>query len=434
MKRTVLKNGQIVLLDQKRVLKGNIVFNDSGCIEYVGTNPVVLDEHTQVIDCQNKYIFPGLINAHAHLFASGKPLNLQIPAFVTRIGYMMLKTSVGNALLRKIMHQNAQTQLQSGVTTLRSVGEFFYQDVRLRDWYESGESLGPTLQVSGFFLTTTEGHGAPYLALEGDSPWEGRKNVRKNLRQGIDWIKICVTGGVTDALRIGEAGALQLTEEEIEAICEEAHKVGRMVAAHVESTEGVRIAFRAGVDSIEHGAVMDEEIIELYKKNPKSYRGYTTLVPTFQAAAPFALLKKEETQVSDIVYENGKIVYEAMLASFHEAVGQGIALGAGNDASMSFVTHYDFWRELDHFVRYGGITPAQALEIATLGNAKLLGIDTDYGSIEAGKKADLLVLSENPLENVRHLNTIEQVYKHGQLVEKKTVKRYPEIDRLLDQY
>lgn len=179
---------------------------------------------------------------------------------------------------------------------------------------------------------------------------------------------------------------------------------------------------------------MDEEIIELYKNNPKATRGYTTLVPTFQAAAPFALLKKEETQVSDMVYENGKLVYEAMLESFHQAVRHGITLGAGNDASMSFVTHYDFWRELDHFVRYGGIAPGRALEIATIGNAKLLGIEEDYGTIEVGKKADLLVLTENPLQNVRHLTSIEQVYKHGQLVEKKDIKRHPEIDDLLDQY
>lgn len=220
MKRTILKNAQIILLDQKRMMKGSVVFNAAGQIESVGPDPVTLDEETQVIDCQNKYIIPGLINAHAHLFSSGKPLNVQMPAFLTRTGYKLLQTSAGKALLRKIMHNNAQTQLQSGVTTLRSVGEFFYQDVRLRDWYEKGEALGPTLQVSGFFLTTTDGHGAPYLALEGDSPWEGRKNVRKNLRQGIDWIKICVTGGVTDALRIGEAGALQLTQEEVEAICE----------------------------------------------------------------------------------------------------------------------------------------------------------------------------------------------------------------------
>lgn len=434
MGKKVLKNCRVLNFDIEEPTNANILINETGRIEAITNQPIRMEEAIEVIDCRNKFVMAGIINAHAHLFSSGKPLGIELPDYFKNLGYRILKTKFGKKILLQRMHTNAQTQLQSGVTTIRSVGEFFYQDVKLRDMYQKKRRIGPTLQVSGFFLTVTDGHGAPYLALEGDSPWEVRKNVRKNLKQGVDWIKICVTGGLTDAARVGEAGALQLTEEEVCAICEEAHKVGRMVAAHVESTEGVRIALKAGVDSIEHGAPMDEEIVQLYKNNPNAFRGYTTLIPTFQAAAPIALLKKEETQVSDMIYENGKLVYEAMLESFHQAIRHEIPLGAGNDASMTFVTHYDFWRELDHLVRYGGITSKEALRIVTIGNAKLLGIEEDYGSVEVGKIADLLVLTENPLQNVQYLKSIEQIYKHGQLIEKKEIRRHSEMDRLLDQY
>ncbi|MGM9903015.1 hypothetical protein A5844_001703 [Enterococcus sp. 10A9_DIV0425] len=434
MKKIVLKNCRVLNFNQATPYLADIVIDRNGRIEKIIEGRTKISGNYEVIDCHNHYVMPGLINAHSHLFASGKPFKGNLSPSLKNVGYRLLQTKLGHTALRMVMHKNAQTQLQSGITTIRSLGEFFYQDVQLRDTYLSKKKIGPTLQVAGFFLSITDGHGAPYLALESDSPWEGRQNVRKNLKQNVDWIKICVTGGVTDAVRIGEAGSLQFTEEEITAICEEAHKVGRMVSAHVESTEGVRIALRAGVDSIEHGSPMDEEIIELYKNNPKSYRGYTTLVPTFQAAAPFALLEQEKTGVSTVTLENGKIVYEGMLESLHQAIEHGISIGSGNDASMSFVTHYDYWRELDHFVRYGGMTTRQALEIGTIGNAKLLGIEEEYGSIEVGKMADLIVLSENPLKEMRALTSVEMVFKEGQLVKKKEVKKYPKIDQLLNSY
>ncbi|MGR9594464.1 amidohydrolase family protein [Bacillus thuringiensis] len=207
------------------------------------------------------------------------------------------------------MKKNALVALKSGVTTMRSVGEFFYQDVKLRDNIQAEKVIGPDLLVSGFFISATGDHGAPYLALETDGPWDGVKNVRKNVRQGVGLIKICVTGGVTDAKTIGEAGRIQLTEEEVLAICKEAHKIGMMVAAHVESTEGVRIDLKGGVDTIEHGAQMDDEIISLYKQNPNALRGYTSLIPAFQAAYPYALLDRSKTNINDVLFENAKTCF-----------------------------------------------------------------------------------------------------------------------------
>ncbi|WCM63840.1 amidohydrolase family protein [Paenibacillus polymyxa] len=240
--------------------------------------------------------------------------------------------------------------------------------------------------MSGYFLSVTGGHGAPYLALIGDSPWEARRNVRINVKNGVDLIKICVTGGVTDATMIGEAGRLQMTEEEVAAICEEAHKIGMRVAAHVESTEGVRIALKGGVDTIEHGAEMDEEIISLYKNNPRALNGYTALIPTMQAAYPTAKLDTSLTKVNETVKENSRLVYDSMLKGLRQVVEHHIKIGVGTDAAMSYVTHYDIWRELDHFMRQTKLSASQVIERVTKSNAEILGIDHLTGSIDIGNR------------------------------------------------
>lgn len=430
-----LTNVQILDVETGNTHLGAIDSDESGKIVQIHAGLPEKDPHIEGIDGGGAFVLPGLINAHAHLFAAGTIRKQRtIPKAVLNGAYRFLQTALGKRFLRRQMHQYAQTELASGVTTIRSVGEFFYQDVWLREAIAKGRLVGPRLVVSGFFLSVTDGHGAPYLALESDSPSEGRRNVRKNQKQGVDWIKICVTGGVTDAKRLGEAGALQLTEEEIRAICEEAHKNQTAVCAHVESTEGVRLALRAGVDSIEHGAPMDEEIKELYQKNPESLHGYSTLVPTFQAAAPFARLPQAVSGVNEIVYQNGQMVYEGMVESYRQALAEGIRIGVGNDASMTFVTHYDFWRELEHHVQLGEQTPLQVLRRATLGNAELLGMDQQIGRLAVGYQADYLLVQSDPRQSLRALQEVAAVYLAGKRVAQTKINRFPELDRLLDQF
>lgn len=414
-------------------LISTILVNEKGrIIDVLSENSGDLSGYT-IKDARQAYVIPGLINAHAHLFASGAPSTKKYPIPLINSAYRLLNTSLGLAILRKIMKKHALIELQSGVTTIRSVGEFFYQDVRLRDRFTEEANSWPDLLTSGFFLSTTGGHGAPYLALETDSPWEGRKNVRKNVRQGVDWIKICVTGGVTDARRIGEAGALQLTEPEIAAICDEAHKNKMMVAAHVQSTEGVRIALKAGVDTIEHGAPMDDEIIALFKNNPQALRGYSALMPTFQAAAPFAVIDKETLGLNPVTVENGRLVYEGMLEGLQQAIAHHITWGVGNDASMTFVPHYDFWRELAITAAAAGLAPKEMIQRATAGNAAILGIDHEVGTIAPDKKANFILLEKNPHEDLRALTKLQAVVKEGQLVKGKPIKRFTELDQLMDQ-
>ncbi|HDR6820379.1 metal-dependent hydrolase family protein [Bacillus thuringiensis] len=434
-KRMALLNCTIINGDMNREIEKDMVIlvNNQGIIEKIeNRHNIIIPKEYEQIDLKHQFVMPGLINAHAHLFSDGSPTGLSFSEEVLNFGIKLLDTKLGKKLIYNRIKKNALVSFQSGITTLRSVGEFFYQDVKLRDDILNEKLIGPDLLVSGFFISATGGHGAPYLALETDGPWEGVKNVRKNVRQGVDLIKICVTGGVTDAKTIGEAGRIQLTEEEVYAICKEAHKIGMMVAAHVESTEGVRIALKGGVDTIEHGATMDEEIISLYKQNPNALRGYTSLIPTFQAAYPYTLLDRNITNINNVLFENAKIVYTDMMISFQQAIDNDISVGVGNDAAMAYVSHYDLWRELDHMIRFGGINEKKAIHLVTKSNSEILGISKKVGTIDVGKKANLLVLPNNPIQNIKNLSKISLVIKNGILFEDLNIKKNEKLDNTLD--
>ncbi|MCW3791651.1 amidohydrolase family protein [Paenibacillus sp. LS1] len=431
-----LKNVNLIHGDLNRDLQKNmtILVNEQGLIQDIGKdNELLIPSHYTTIDLSGKYVMPGLINAHVHLFADGKPFSLSVSEGLLQFAYdRILNTKFGRNVLKKRMKRNALTALHSGVTTMRSVGEFFYTDVQLRDEINNGDFVGPNLLVSGFFLSITGGHGAPFLALVGDSPWEARKNVRINVKHGVDLIKICVTGGVTDAKMVGEAGRLQMTVEEVAAICDEAHKIGLRVAAHVESTEGVRVALQGGVDTIEHGSEMDDEIIHLYKNNPNALNGYTALIPTLQAAYPSASLDTSVTKVSATVKENSRLVYDSMLKGVKQAIENDITIGIGTDAAMPYVTHYDMWREMDHYMRQANLNNKQVIDMVTRTNAKILGVDDVTGTVDIGKHADLIIIEQNPLEHIEALSDISMVMVKGNLIQTPSVTRIKEVDDVLN--
>lgn len=431
-----LKNCHLIHGDLNRDLEKNmtVLVNEQGLFQGIGKScELVIPSHYEVIDLSGKYVMPGLINAHVHLFADGKPFSLSVSEGMLKFAYdRILNTKFGKNVLKKRMKRNALTALHAGVTTMRSVGEFFYTDVKLRDEINNGEFVGPNLLVSGFFLSVTGGHGAPFLALVGDSPWEARRNVRINVKNGVDLIKICVTGGVTDAKMVGEAGRLQMTVEEVAAICEEAHKIGLRVAAHVESTEGVRVALKGGVDTIEHGSEMDDEIISLFKNNPNALNGYTALIPTFLAAYPSALLDTSVTKVSATVKENARLVYTSMLKGAKQAIDNGITIGLGTDAAMSYVTHYDMWREMDYYIKQTDLSNKQLIDMVTRMNAKILGIEDVTGTVDIGKQADLIVLDQSPLENIEALSDVRMVMVKGNLIQTPSVTRIQQVDDVLN--
>ncbi len=385
----------------------------------------------ECIDLKGKYIIPGLINAHIHLPLSGNKSKATAAGDAQNLLLKLINTKIGRSVVLNMMKHNAFTELNSGVTTCRSLGDLFYQDIKLRDMIKNGKIIGPRLLVAGPIITPTGGHGEA-LGINADSPWEFRKVVRKNIKQQVDVIKIANTGGVADARKIGEAGRPTMTLEEISAACDEAHKAGLMVSSHSESKEGVKLALKAGVDTIEHGASLDDEMIDLFLHNPNSLRGYSCLIPTVQPAIAIAKIDSSMTYMTDINIANAKFVNNEIVKGIQIATKEGIKVGLGTDASMPFVTHYNTWRELEFEIKSAGLTTIQALTNATRVNAEILGIDDCTGTLEKGKSSDLIVLNSNPLKDIRTLSNISMVMIGDHFIRKPQVKRFPEVDAALD--
>lgn len=377
----------------------------------------------QTFDMKQHYVLPGLINAHSHLFGSGKPMKALSNSKAQERLFAIIQNKLGYKILRHMVLAHAQEALHSGVTTIRAVGDFFYTDLDVRDAIAQNKCVGPRILASGPAITVTGGHGAGSFANVEDSPWEARKYVRENIHHQADLIKICVTGGVTDTKEVGRAGLLKMTGEEISAICEEAHKLGCLVAAHAESKEGVKQALLSGVDTIEHGSDLDDEMISLFLNNPRSLRGFSALVPTLYAAIPIVYFDPKITFMNPVNVANGRIVLDGMIEGIKKAKEAGVLTGLGTDASLSFVTHYNTWRELEFEMKLAGLTSREVLKNATIQNAKILGIEQMTGSIEVGKSADIIAVHKNPLKDIRALKEVSFV------MQKETILTHPKVDK-----
>ena len=266
------------------------------------------------------------------------------------------------------------------------------------------------------------------LAYEATSAAQAAEDVRKIAQGKPDLIKLMITGGVLDAKKKGEPGELKMPPEYVRAACGEAHRLGLPVAAHVESPEGVRVALENGVDSIEHGAQPSDEMITLFKQR-KAFQ-----ISTISPALPYALFDRSISHATYEQQENGKIVFDGIVALAKANLAAGVPVGLGTDVGCPYITHYDMWRELHYFVKYCGVTPAFALYSATKLNARLAGIGDLTGSIEADKQADLIVCSDNPLQNLSALRELDMVVKGGYRIDKPQIKKMDEVERELDKF
>ena len=322
----------------------------------------------------------------------------------------------------------AKTQLMSGVTTIRTMGGVLDVDSQIRDRIDQGKITGPRILAADMAVSVEGGHMVHSLAYAAHSEDEARSLVRKILKGRPDVIKLMITGGVLDAKAKGEPGELKMPAEYVKAACDEAHRAGLKVAAHVESTEGVRCALKNGVDTIEHGAVPDQEIIELFKE-----RG-ACQIATISPALPFALFDRSISGVSEVAQYNGKIVFDGIIECARTCLENGIPVGLGTDTGCPYITHYDMWRELNYYHKYCGVSRAFALYTATKLNARLAGIGDVTGSIEEGKCADFVVTRENPLEDLQALRNIDMVVARGHIIRRPKVKKMPEVERQLDKF
>ena len=302
--------------------------------------------------------------------------------------------------------------------------------VDVRDAINAGKHPGPRLVTSGVGVTVPGGHGAGLFAHVASTPEEARAIVRDCFSHKCDLVKLFVTGGVFDAEVEGEPGVLRMSPEVAQAACDEARKLGLRTAAHIESAEGVRVGLEAGVDTIEHGAPLDDELIALFKRNGAGRA--SSLTCTVSPALPFVELDPAKTHSTEVQKVNGRIVFEGIVQAAKQALAAGIPVGLGTDSSCPYITQYDMWREVVYFERIVGASRQMALHTATLGNARILGLGDETGSVEAGKAADLIVLDRNPLENLEALRDVRMVMARGVLDEHPRVKRLAELDAELD--
>lgn len=378
------------------------------------------------IDLGGKYILPGLINLHVHLAGSGKPKKKQSDPV------KLVRLITSNALMRhigkKMVAGYAKTQLLSGVTTIRTVGGIADFDTFVRDKIHDGKLLGPRILASNMAVSVHGGHMAGSLAYEAATPEEAAAYVDKIAMDKPDIIKLMITGGVLDAEKVGEPGVLRMAPELVKAACDRAHTLGFKVAAHVESPEGVQVALENGVDSIEHGAKPDEEIIRLFKENN------SFLCTTLSPALPYALFDRSITNASEVEQYNGNVVFEGIIACAKAALENDIPVVLGNDVGCPWITQYDFWRELYYFHKYVGVSNSFALYTATSRSAEMAGLGDVTGTVEAGKCADLIVTVENPLDDLRALRNVELVFAEGRMYNHPRIRKYGVVEAELDKY
>lgn len=421
--KTIFKNCNLIDVENGgKILENTCVLVENDKILAVGENA----KADRVLDLNGAYMLPGLINLHVHQFGTGAPSKVLGGGALQKFLMQVLKTPIGAKIMDKIIAGNAETQLKSGVTTIRAVGDFCYSDIRVRDRIKKGELLGPRMLVSGPAITVPGGHGDGNFAVTSDDIPTLLSFVDRNVQAGVDLIKICVTGGVMDAKEAGHPGELKMNLEQTKAICDHTHSLGLKVASHTESAEGLEVALKGGVDTIEHGAAINDEMLAQYRENGSA------MIITLSPCVALASLPPEITKLDDKATLNTKIVGKGMVDGAKRAIQENIPLGLGTDAACPLCTQYNTWRELQYVHKLCGLSAANAVCTATIVNARIAGIDDVTGSVTPGKAADLLVVQNNPLADLSALSEPLYVMANGKLLDHPVQKKMSEIEKQLD--
>ena len=399
-----------VLLDGRggAPVRNAVILVRGGRIEAAGAD-VRVPAGARVIDLSRYTVLPGFIDMHVHLAGRTVGEGDWVNAGV--------REGVADAAIFGV--RNARETLLAGFTTVRNVGASGFADVALRNAIDAGRVPGPRMITAGNSIGTTGGHCddngyAPGVLSHEPGPIDGIANgpeevraaVRLQVKYGADVIKICATGGV---LSQGDAvGARQMDDDELAAVVRAAHLLDRRVAAHAHGREGIIAAARAGVNSIEHGSFLDEEGARVMVEHgtwlvPTLLAGYTVGQGESNAALPAWAAAK------------GRASWTAMQRGIRIATAAGVRIAFGTDAGV--YPHGRNAQEFELLVRYGGLTPMQAIQTATVNAAQLLGMEQDVGSVEAGRYADLVAVEGDPLADITLLRTaVRFVMKGGEVV------------------
>jgi imidazolonepropionase-like amidohydrolase len=403
---TLIKAGRLFDARTGQMLSNQAILVEGDRIKEVGTAAAIGAHaaNARVIDLSSSTVLPGLIDAHNHVLGNPKDLS----------PIAGLRMSSAQATLWGV--RNLRIWLDKGFTTLRDACESdrYYGQIALRNSIQQGLIQGPRMIVAGQCLSLTGGHGdSDQLAADEEMP--RRPNIadtidevataaRRDIKYGADWIKLMATGGVMDTL--SDFRVQELSEAQMAKAVEVAHRANKKVMAHAHGTEGIKAAVRAGVDSIEHGSLLDDEGAQLMVQKG------TWLVPTIDVELR-TLEMGASFGVEPVMMAKEKEVVRLKRAGFEKALKYHVKIAFGVDDDPDYLT-----REFDAMVAWG-MKPVEALQAATINASQLLGIADQVGTIEAGKAADIIAVNGDPLTDIKAINNVVLVMKAGEVVRSK---------------
>ena len=404
--KTIIYSSDYIDVNTGKVITNKSITVDKGKIESIDTGFIEITSNDKLIDLRGYTLMPGLMDMHVH-FGQEYKSKSERPVKIER------ETS---AILA---NKHALTTLKSGFTTVRQVGDSGLIAISLRNLINSGEVVGPRIFTSGKSIATTGGHADPTNGKDSDSyeypvaedgvingPYDAYTAVRQRYKDGADGIKLTVTGGVLSVAKSGDNP--QFTEEEVIAVVNAAKDYGMWVAVHAHGSEGMKRAVIAGVDSVEHGTFMTEEVMDLMISKGTFY------VPTISAGEFVADKAKIDNYFPEIVRPKAASVGPQIGSTFNKAHQRGVKIAFGTDAGVQ--PHGTNWKEFVYMVKFG-MSAMETIQSATLNTAKLLKVDSILGSIDIGKIADLVAVDGNPIKNINSMENVVFVMKDGKRVE-----------------
>ncbi len=407
---SIIRAGKLIDTENGRVLDNQMILIEDGVIQAVGPTLAVPDG-ARVIDLSSATVLPGLIDCHVHITGESSGNYYE---------NLFRRSFVDSAILA---HLYARRTLEAGFTTCRSLGSDGFVDVALRNAIDRGDVPGPRLQVAGYYISSTGGHGD----MVGFSPWLGtrmpeeisgiangvdavREKVRYLVKYGADVIKFGASAGVLS--EEGSVGAPQYTQAEMNAIVDEANMWGRKACAHAHGTEAIKMAVRAGVASVEHGSLIDDEGITLMKQ-----RGTYLVADIYND--DYILSEFEKLGFPQHILDKERLVGRKQRENFRKAVSAGVKVAYGTDAGV--YPHGWNGKQFAKMVEWG-MTPMQAIQSATVRAADLLGWQEKVGAVAEGKLADIIAVQQDPLQDITALESVDFVMKGG-VVYKDTLAR-----------